>query len=287
MNSLDLAFLSKKYEELKANGGLLILKPKHSARIPDLSEVTQHFPDIKPFYIGEGEEERIVLQYIADIPKFNSYQYRTVADKAFARREYDKTIELYTAILSLKKPMPHVYARLGLSYLYTGDFYKAIDFLIVATELSKRRKKGKYDFTNLISKLLRKKDEELEEDKKPAVSMQGIDFRNDLEDDYGIEKIKDIAILINFQGMTIEEACRALNVNDEDKNIVMLFIAKESYAKEDYDLGDRILKRVEKMPNKTSRVKQLLEEIRSKKLFYKNRVTKDFKPLIRVRVKTH
>ncbi|MCM1052887.1 MAG: hypothetical protein NC483_02800 [Ruminococcus sp.] len=286
MDNLDIEFLTRKHEELIANGNILILKAKHTARIPDLREAGRNFKDTKFFYIGEDENRRIVMQYKTFIPNFNYRECKKEGDRAFYTHKYEKAIEYYSAFLNIGQVKPHLYARIGLSYLYLGNLYKAIDYLTIATELSKKRKKGKYDFTDLINNLLKRKEENPEE-MKNNINMSESDFQYDLDNYYGVEKIKDVAMLINLHNMTIDEACSALNVSAEDKILIMLFIAKESYAKGDMDLGDRILKQVEKSSNKTLRIKELLVEIRTNRLFYKNRVTNDYQPLIRVRVKTH
>ncbi len=283
MSNLDITFLTKKHEELKTNGDIVILKPEDNAKIPDLKEISCYFKDIKSFYIGEGEEKRIVLQYKTYIPYENRAFCKKEGERAFYTHDYARAATYYKVLLSTKKELPHIYARLGLSYLHLKEIYKAIDCLTIATELCKKRKKRKYDFTNLINNIKQKADNQ--EESKNTVNMQETDFKYDLDNNYGVTKLKDVATIINFHHMSIEEACQALKISDDDKYMIMLFVAKESYAKGDYDLGDQILRRIEKIPDKTPKIKQLLEEIRLNRIFYKNRITDDYQPLIRIRAK--
>lgn len=53
-------------------------------------------------------------------------------------------------------------------------------------------------------------------DKKTKVKMTIKDFDNDTENYYGIENISDLVNLIT-SGITIEEACIDLGLNDEQK----------------------------------------------------------------------
>ena len=67
--------------------------------------------------------------------------------------------------------------------------------------------------------------------------------------------------------------------NDEQKAISLLILARENYTQENYTAGDKYLKKVEKMKDKTKFVISLFEEIRKNKIFYKNRVDENHKPL--------
>ena len=69
-------------------------------------------------------------------------------------------------------------------------------------------------------------------------------------------------------------------LNDEQKAIATLVLARESYAQENYTMGDQYLKKVEKSKNKTKFVTSLFEEIQKNKRFYKNRVDENHKPLV-------
>ena len=105
------------------------------------------------------------------------------------------------------------------------------------------------------------------------------DFGNDTENYYGIENINELAELIS-SGINIDDVCTTLGLNDEQKAIATLVLARESYAQENYTMGDQYLKKVEKSKNKTKFVTSLFEEVRKNKRFYRNRVDEKNKPLV-------
>ena len=151
----------------------------------------------------------------------------------------------------------------------------AIDYLTIATALAKEEQSD-FDFTELIASLRGLIDPE---DKKPRVKMTTNDFGNDTENYYGIENIYELTELI-VSGMNIDEACTTLGLNDEQKAIATLILARESYIQENYAMGDQYLKKVERTKNKTKFVSSLFEEVRRNKRFYRNRVEEGQKRLI-------
>ncbi len=196
-------------------------------------------------------------------------------NSAYSRGEYDDCIESYRKLLEFGEPKAWVYAKLGLAYMKKFDKDTAIDYLTIATELAKEEQSD-LDFTDLIASL---RDLIDPEDKKPRVKMSTEDFSNDTENYYGIESMHELAELI-LSGMNIDEACASLELNDEQKAIATLVLARECYLQENYTIGDQYLKKVEKTKNKTKFVISLFEEVRKNKRFYRNRADKNHKPLI-------
>lgn len=50
-----------------------------------------------------------------------------------------------------------------------------------------------------------------------------------------------------FQGMSISDVCKKMNYDTEKENIILLIFAREYYIQQNYELGDKCLKRVEKV----------------------------------------
>ncbi len=105
---------------------------------------------------------------------------------------------------------------------------------------------------------------------------------SDLNDDYGSTRLKEVIVLMNFQGMSAKEACEALCIDIEETNKIFLVLAKECYALGEYEQGDRYLLEVERT-SKIPSIKKLVSEIRTNKRFYKNRIDGDYKPLVKER----
>jgi len=264
----DKEFINRKMEEARERG-IVILKPMNNIRRKGIHNIVKSVPDIVSFSIGCDNNRRIVL-------RFKPYKKHYVkiselienGDKFYKNGQYDDAIKCYKEVLEFGVPKVNVYAKLGLVYLKKRQINIAIDYMFVATELSKTGKEGfKYDFTELIAKL---KDDIPEEDRKPNIKMQLSDFDNDIENNYGINSIDIIFELVSF-GVSVEEACKSVNLTEDQKNIVLLIFAREYYSQEYYSVGDEYLKKVEVSQSKSTFVKSLFAEIRKNKKFYKNR----------------
>ncbi len=270
----DSEFIKGKLNELYEKG-VILLRPMDDNRINEIHNIVKDIPDVVSFSIGSDYNRQVVLRFK---PVLNEYiNFSSIAkegNKAYNNGQYDDCIELYKKLLKVGDPKSWIYAKLGLAHMKKNDKKTAIDYLTIATELSKEEQNGR-DFTELIASL---KGLISPQDKKPRVKMTIDDFDNDTENYYGIESINKLAELIS-SGINIDDACVTLELNDEQKAISLLILARENYTQENYTAGDKYLKKVEKMKDKTKFVISLFEEIRKNKRFYKNRVDENHKPL--------
>ena len=88
---------------------------------------------------------------------------------------------------------------------------------------------------------------------------------------YGIDNFKEINDYIAMNGLDVETACRELGMNTNQISIVMLIYAREFYSMGDFEKGDGFILRVEKSQNKTSKVIEIMNEIKRNKKFYQHR----------------
>ena len=271
----DSEFINSKLYELYEKG-IVLLKPMDSNRRKGIHDIVKDIPDVTSFSIGTDSNRQIVLRFK---PFMNEYLDFSATAKegnnAYNNGQYDDCIESYRKLLEFGEPKAWVYAKLGLAYMKKFDKDTAIDYLTIATALSKEEQTD-FDFTELIASL---KGLINPEDKKPRIKMTTDDFGNDTENYYGIENINELAELIS-SGINIDDVCTTLGLNDEQKAIATLVLARESYAQENYTMGDQYLKKVERSKNKTKFVTSLFEEVRKNKRFYRNRVDKNRKPLV-------
>lgn len=278
---IDYEFIAKKYDEIKSGNSLILLiKSKDYYRF-DTKEFNTRYQDARAFEIRFQEETIIFIKDVRFMEDFNYKAVTREADRAFTTHNTDKAIELYEKMLLLKKPSIHVYARLGLLYLSKNNIYQALIYLKIATGFSINTAHNKYDFTELIDKVLKKQQEENDKDAKSFVRMSEDSFKNDLEEFNYDTRINEVITLMKFHNMSLEEACLALNISEEEKNIISLYLARDFYAQNNLEYGDKLLKIVEKFQVKSERVKKLMQEIRTNRLFYKNRVDENYKPIIR------
>lgn len=271
----DNEFINQKLEKLYEKG-MLLLRPMDSERRKGIHDIVKNIPDVVAFSIGSGKLRQIVLRvkpYIDEDVNFK--ELLRVGKKAYKNCDYDTCISAYRKLLEVGNPKAFVYANLGLAYMKKFDKETAIDYLTVATELSKKED-GSLDFTELILNL---NGLIPSEDKKTYFKMTTTDFENDIDEYYGIEEVEQVAELIS-SGMTIDDACLNVGLDEERKNIVSLIFARECYFKENYSLGDQYMKKVERTKNKSNFVKTLFEEVRKYKHFYKDRIKGNHKTLM-------
>lgn len=271
----DSEFINGKLCELYEKG-IVLLKPMNSNRRKGIHNIVKNIPDVVSFSIGSDSNRQIVLRFKPFMDEYLDFSATAKeGNNAYNNGQYDDCIESYRKLLEFGEPKAWVYAKLGLAYMKKFDKDTAIDYLTIATALSKEEQTD-FDFTELIVSL---KGLINPEDKKPKIKMTTDDFENDTKNYYGIENINELAELIS-SGINIDDACAILGLTDEQKAIATLVLARESYAQENYTMGDKYLKKVEKSKNKTKFVTSLFEEVRKNKRFYRNRVDENHKPLV-------
>ena len=269
-------FIESKHDLLLNGQGMILLKPMNSERRKRVHEMVKEYSDMVSFSIGEGENRQIVLRYKPFIDEYVDIKNLIkFGDQAYKDGNYDECIQDYLQILQFGKPKAFVYAKLGLAYMKKWNKEQAIDYLTIATYVSKQEN-GEFDFTELIASL---KGLIAEQDKKPRFKMRTEEFENDIENYYGIENFEKITSYISESGLDVESACEQLEMNEEQIDTILLIYAREYYAQGNYDKGDQFLKSVEKSESKTKFTAKLLDEIRKNKRFYINRANDKHKSL--------
>ncbi len=271
----DSEFINGKLYELYEKG-IILLRPMDSRRRKGIHNIVKDIPDVVSFSIGSDSNRQIVLRFKPFIDQYPDISaIAKEGNNAYKNGQYDDCIESYRKLLEFGEPKSWVYAKLGLAYMRKSDKDTAIDYLTIATALSKEEQTD-FDFTELIASLKGLIDPE---DKKPRIRMTTDDFENDTEKYYGIENINELAELISSD-IDIDDACNTLGLNNEQKATATLVLARECYAQENYTMGDKYLKKVERSKNKTKFVASLFEEVRKNKRFYRNRVDENHKSLV-------
>ena len=132
----------------------------------------------------------------------------------------------------------------------------AVEYLTVANLLSDNKK---FDYSKLINSLKQSLNQE-----------NSLDFKSELNEYYGLKNIEKVFEMLK-KGDSIETISQNLEFNEEEYNLVNLIIAREYYFIGNYLMGDNYLKKVLKANNKSLNVRNILEEIKQNKKFYKNR----------------
>lgn len=258
-------FIRNKYELAKKQG-IVLLKPMNNERRKRIHNIVKEYPDMVSFSIGENENRQIVLRYkpycneYIDVKSLISSGYL-----AYKNRKYDECIEKLTKLLQLNHPKAFVYARLGLSYMKIGNKELAIEYLTIATKLSKLEN-SEFEFTELIASLKGLIDKA---DKKPRFKMTVEEFDN--KENFGIENLESITSHILETGLDVQTVCTEFQMSEEQYLIILLLYAREYYYQGNYEKGEEFLKVVERNNNKTKKVISIFNEIRTNKKFYINR----------------
>lgn len=255
---------------LKENG-IVLLKLEKWKRI---QEMAKKCPNIDFFCIGSNDDKRIVLRWKSTVKEYVDVRGMIqLGQDAYNRGDYDSCISVYRKLLELRKPPTFVYAKLGLAYLKKMEQELAIDYLTVATDLS-RQERGTFDFSEMIDSLRGKRPYK----KRVHLKMSTVEFMDNKKEYYGID-VEAIVKLIS-KGHSLEDACQMMNFTEEQKQLTFLIFAKEHYSLGEISFGDQFMKKVERAKNKSKRVSDLWRSIQKNKQFYQNRVGEDYKSLI-------
>lgn len=153
--------ISEVYEK-----GIVLLEPMDIEQRKIIHKIVRSIPDIISFNIYEDGKRPIVLKvrYQYKEGDLNFKEILIEGDNAYKKGDYDECIKIYRKSLDIGKPASFVYAKIGYAYMGKLDFDTAIDYLTVATELSKKEE-NYIDYTDIIENLKERK-RELEEYKK-------------------------------------------------------------------------------------------------------------------------
>lgn len=260
--------LRKKLKMLDKNSIILIdLRNSKDEKI--FTELLENTNNVKFFVIEMDDKKKLVVR------KFNNNEndlsiekLKELGNKAYIDNDYDLCIEYYQKILNNEKVNPGIYAKIGLAYMKKDDNETAINYLTIADYLSEKDKMIN-NYSNLIDTL---KGKIPYSNYKPWINIRKSDFKNDLNDSYKIENIEKIKEYIK-QGTDIIELIEKYNLTEEQINFIYISLAREYYSKENYGMGDKYLKKVERSKNKSKKLSKTLNETIKNKKFYKNRIS--------------
>ena len=261
-------YLQINYQVLVQNKDLVLLVPMTLEEREEIIKQIRTLANVKFFTIGDKEPRRIVLHYIPE--EFRYIDAKAIMQnlkRKYNRRKYREVVEDCKKLLTLKFVSAYTCFRMGMAYGHLGEYQRAIDYLIIAQEESKKDKKMKtpYDFTKVIKQfdeLADKKNEAV----KPYVDVK-LDEFNLSAVDTDFEAIKG-AVLVN--GHDARSICYYLGYNDNQMARVLLLLARECFMNGSVDKGESYIKLFEKMPGKSKENIELAEEVKRNKKLYIN-----------------
>ena len=261
----EVEYINGKLEQLNVSRGLIVLKPMDNIRRKRIHNIIEDRKDAVTFSIGEGDNRRIVIRYIGNV-YVPLKETIAIADNAYYAKDYETALRAYLDILGTNNPKTFIYAKVGLTYMKMWKIDKAIEYLKVATELSKVNNE-KFDFSDLIASL----DGTIEQgEKKPKFRMKLSDFEGHL-DNFGVDRFEEMLIHKEINDLSYEGACEELGFTYEEYLLSLLLLAKRNFTNKQDEIGEKFLKMVEQSGNKSKKVIAKMEEVRKNKKFYKNR----------------
>ena len=276
----DKNYISKLHDKLLEEKGILMLRPMDDDRIQNIMKLLEEYPDISGLIIEERSKKQIVLRY-----KSNNYESQNIrqlmnlGNESYKKKEFTKSENYYLKLLKiLKEPKSYNYYKLGLIYMMKRNQKKAIDYIKVATYLSKIEQNGKEDeYASLLYRLM---GEIEDKDEKPVIKEKNAYFDfDDINNNYSIDHFDEIHSLILESNKDVETACKDLGFSEEKINTIKLLYAREFYMQGNLEQGDLFLKSVEKRKDKSKEMNKIIEEIKRNRKFYQNRQNKDKKEL--------
>lgn len=291
-DELDEKLVEEKVDELYEGKSIIVLDPMDEEQRKHIHEIVSNFYDVVSFSIGKGCERRVVLRFrparyakengrVKQAGRAEYVNYKEVianARELQALGDYSGALTEWRKIIESGNPAESAYAAMGKCLLKTGKKYEALDYFRVVTELS-REHYGKYDFTALINRLTEGDLED--EDKKPRYfEMKEDDFKEKTSFDYNFEKMDTLVALILEDGVSLDEAITRLELSAEEAGIARLIYARDCYYLEKYAEGDKYLRKVETTKKKSAYLKKLYNEVKTNRIFYKNRLDDEKKCLV-------
>lgn len=267
------AFMENIYQKLEKDE-LIILSEEDSLKI-DIEIFNKKYRKAHAFKIGTNGQ--VVIKTTKYVNPNKVYEYTKNGDEAFKNANWEEAIREYKELLFLRNTLTRVYANLGLAYMNLNNLVEAIKYLTIANGLSEINPLIKFDYHKLINELKAKLSSNIKKEQN-----YGIDNVN-LNDYFGISKIKDVVLLIEFSGLTLEDACKGLLISSNDKNMIGLLLARDCYARGAFEVGDDYIRQVEESQYKSKKVLAFMASIKQNKLLYQTRVNEDYKPLTRAR----
>lgn len=287
----DEELVEQKVDELYAGKSIVILDPMDNEQRKHIHQIVSKYYDVVSFSIGRGHERSVVLRFkpyfdskvnerIEQIERKTKIESAPILLNEAKNRQrigdYEGALKCFRRLIEYGTPYESIYARTGACLLKLGKKHEAVDYLRVATELSKRNNTN-IDFTRVIDRIILGDDLD---DKKPNFEMRLDDFEDKTAFGIDFNNLDALVALTSEDGFSLEEAITRMGLDLDLADTARLIYARDCYYLERYDEGDFYLRKVANRKKKGSAVMKLMEEVRTDKRFYKNRLDSEKKCLV-------
>ena len=245
--------------------GIILLDSLSKSKMWHVFNNIKKFSDVSGFTVGADNHQRIVLKHKVNYTEFiNIGELCRAVNQTYNDKDFETCIKAGRKLLTITSLAPSLYGKIGISYIRVGEIDTAITYLTVATELSKKEHTN-YDYTDIIYALREnKKNIGTDIEIKPKVKMTEEDFK---QDNAKIDNLADIAIDFSA-GVSINEIANKYNLDMSQICIVMLAFAEQYYIDQNDIMGDKCLKWIERVPDKSNTVKRLYKRLIEQRKLY-------------------
>ena len=188
------------------------------------------------------------------------------AGNNYSLGKYELALEQFKQVLLYGKNTHTLYGKMALCLIKLNRIDEALDFLLAAKNFSISLGTD-FGYDKLISELRAPK-EEIYESLETTSDFSESDMFGD--EYFGIPNFEELNEFICENGLDIESSCRALFMNDDKINRVILVYAKLFYRSGHMEMGDKFVRVVEQQKNKSKEVAGFIRELKNNKILYKN-----------------
>ena len=253
---IETKFLSKRISTLRNKKGLVIIRPNSDGEINKIHEYIKNIPNINSETIIRESKKSVALTYVSKFGTRNKNVLKNALN-TYYNKDYEKAIILFKELIDMGYTLHFIFGNIAICYLNLGKTKSAFDYLEMAYHLAPNNERDSLYSSIITSTLFL------------------LDKKNNREENINkktkITRLSDVLFLIYEENYTIEDACKHFNLNENNINLVKLACVITEYKNSNYIKGDLILKSVERSKDKTKFVKELFNEVRKNKMFYKNR----------------
>lgn len=256
------AYLKGKINSLNKDNPLVITKPMIDREIDSMKQRLDQlgFSD----YLTVGITGQKMLALIYRNPRaLGIHTYLDIIRESFKNKDYDRCIRYGKQLIARSNNLKaQPFYSVGIAYLKKNDINNARNYLLVSQKLNELEKNN-HDLSDFICQI-----EENDILKQRPVRMMEEEFKTN---NFEIKNFSFILYNLIRNNYDFDRIKIDFKLSDNDLLVLKLMTAREFYSQGYYNIGDKLIKEVEKSKNKSYEVKKLLFEIPKNKKFYINR----------------
>lgn len=263
-----LYYLNDEIEWVINNQKLLVLDVASSNKRAAIKKLSLKLNGLYAFTVDTNNGKGIALKPHCKISLEIVNGIHKEAERLLKQNLPEKALEKYNDIMIYTYPNASNMYKIGLCYLKLGNKEEALKYFLICESINKHKKSG-------VS-VLKTIDEVRRQLAKKASDEAMVSEEEFYGTDYGINNLEQIVRMVLEEGLNINEVGDIFAINDNQKNVVKLVIAREYYLAGNDFLADKLVKEVERFKGKDQVTRSLFSEVVKNKRLYRNQGSKTF-----------